>query len=563
MRDSPTAATLSRCEGQDRAPTPPPATYTWTVDTEAPRPTIDTHPDDPSPGRQLDLHLPRQESGSTFQCSSPRTAAPDSFSSCSSGKTYSGLANGTYTFKVRATDPAGNQGAAATFTWTVDNGAPDTTPRRRRSTPNPPIRATKPGRYLHLRIERARPPRMQTRCSLRSRPALPTGINLQRARQRRPHLPGSADDASDNTDQTPAGYSFTVAVLATTHPGPGKRTTLLVRPTTAFRLPVPDTTITAKPPAKAARPHPTLPLQIDARRFHLPVQGRRQGLQDVPLAVHNEVALVRQAHGQSPRAVAGGIADPSPAQAQLQGRQALSERRESPADPGADRLLALVGLPLWAPTASATFHLMEIREVYPGLRRSGRRVRRAADVCGRSESRRRTHPPHLRLRPAPCPDRNAVLPRATFPRGPTRATILMATPEAEAQFGVAADGSLSPPGQLDPTGGAVCWESLDCVSWGNSSGRRLPRPALPATPADSRRDGAAADDRPGIARPCSRRATIATTAASTFPPVFPNPAPELGGADGAPCAASRGRCAVPAAVANPGAGRRRRASSGA
>ena len=68
------------------------------------------------------------------------------------------------------------------------------------------------------------------------------------------------------------------------------------------------------------------------------------------------------------------------------------------------------------------------------------------------------------------------------PNGANQSTILTATPEAEAQFNVVADGALFPSGQLDPAGGAVCWESLDCVSWG-SFGGSLPSPAgSPAAP---------------------------------------------------------------------------------
>ncbi len=60
--------------------------------------------------------------------------------------------------------------------------------------------------------------------------------------------------------------------------------------------------------------------------------------------------------------------------------------------------------------------------------------------------------------------------------------MVLATPEAEAAFGIVADGPLSPSGQLSPIGGAVCWETIDCVSWGNFSGS-LPSPAgEPAAP---------------------------------------------------------------------------------
>jgi hypothetical protein len=48
------------------------------------------------------------------------------FSACASPKTYTGLSNGSHSFAVRATDAAGNTGAAATRSWTVDTIPPDT-----------------------------------------------------------------------------------------------------------------------------------------------------------------------------------------------------------------------------------------------------------------------------------------------------------------------------------------------------------------------------------------------------------------------------------------------------
>ena len=109
--------------------------------------------------------------------------------------------------------------------------------------------------------------------------------------------------------------------------------------------------------------------------------------------------------------------------------------------------------------------------------------------------------------------------------GANQSTIVMATPEAEAQFGIAADGALSPSGQLDPAGGAVCWESLDCVSWGSFSGS-LPSPAgSPAAPGGIP-DGMAlrrtiAPGCPTLLEPTDDR----DNSAADFSTVFPNPRP--------------------------------------
>jgi hypothetical protein len=57
---------------------------------------------------------------SGFECALDAGA----FSSCATGKSYSSLSDGIHTFKVRATDTAGNLGLATTYTWTIDTTTP-------------------------------------------------------------------------------------------------------------------------------------------------------------------------------------------------------------------------------------------------------------------------------------------------------------------------------------------------------------------------------------------------------------------------------------------------------
>ena len=103
---------------------PTPATVTWTVDTTAPQTTIDDGPADPTTNTAATLRFSADESGSTFACSLDGA----DFATCDSPVSYPHLAEGSHTFEVRATDPAGNTDPTpATATWTVDATAPQTT----------------------------------------------------------------------------------------------------------------------------------------------------------------------------------------------------------------------------------------------------------------------------------------------------------------------------------------------------------------------------------------------------------------------------------------------------
>jgi large repetitive protein len=101
-----------------------PASFTWTIDLAPPETTITATPADPSNSTAPSFSFSSSEAGSTFQCSLDGAA----FGACTSPKAYSGLVAGSHTFQVRATDPAGNvDGTPASYTWTIDLAAPDTT----------------------------------------------------------------------------------------------------------------------------------------------------------------------------------------------------------------------------------------------------------------------------------------------------------------------------------------------------------------------------------------------------------------------------------------------------
>src|SRR5207244_16086 len=117
---------------------PTPASSTWTVDLTAPNTTIDSSPSDPSGNATPAFTFSSSEAGSSFEC----RVDGGSWSSCTSPHTTASLTDGSHTFAVRATDPAGNtDGSPATRTWTVDLTAPNTTID---STPSGPSNDTTP-----------------------------------------------------------------------------------------------------------------------------------------------------------------------------------------------------------------------------------------------------------------------------------------------------------------------------------------------------------------------------------------------------------------------------------
>jgi hypothetical protein len=90
----------------------------FTVDTQAPTVTMSSGPAEgaTSPDRSPSLSFASNEAGASFSCQ----LDGGGFEDCSSPFTASGLVDASHLFQVRAVDRAGNQGPAASRTWTVD-----------------------------------------------------------------------------------------------------------------------------------------------------------------------------------------------------------------------------------------------------------------------------------------------------------------------------------------------------------------------------------------------------------------------------------------------------------
>ena len=94
-----------------------PASLTWVIDTTAPNTTITAGPNGNNNTQPVTFSFTSSESGSTFECAMDTGA----FAPCTSPTSYSGLAKGSHTFKVRAIDAAGNvDGSPATRNFGVN-----------------------------------------------------------------------------------------------------------------------------------------------------------------------------------------------------------------------------------------------------------------------------------------------------------------------------------------------------------------------------------------------------------------------------------------------------------
>jgi large repetitive protein len=301
-----------------------PASYNWTIDLTAPIATIDSHPVDPGPGGSAVFKYHANEVGSTFQCSLAKGAASDSFSSCAStGKTYSGLDDGTYMFKVRAIDKATNQGDPASYTWEVDNSLEDTTPPDTvidSKPPNPSDSSTAVFTYHSTELGST------FECRLDGSPftgCAATGATYNGLADGPHSFQVKAKDASGNADPYPAGYSFEIVTMQLVPASlPAMDPPARPRP--------PETKLSARVRAKTRDRTPTVRFRSDTTgaRFECSVDRRRFRACRSPFTAPR---LSPGRHRIRVRATAAGLIDPTPAVSAFKviSRKSRKQRRKS------------------------------------------------------------------------------------------------------------------------------------------------------------------------------------------------------------------------------------------
>lgn len=205
-------------------------------------------------------------------------------------------------------------------------------------------------------------------------------------------------------------------------------------------------------------------------------------------------------------------------------------------------LLALCLCGLHAAPAAATFHLIQVREIYAGSAANPTSQYVELQMWRSGQNFAAGH--FLRSYDAG----GGVIATSTFPAdvpsGANQSTLVLATPAAEAEFGIAADAALA--GQLSPAAGAVCWETIDCVAWGGFSGAALPSPAgSPAAPGGIPAGMAL---RRSLARGCATTLDAEDDrddSATDFEVVFPAPRPNSVAPTEQPCAGAGGGSGSP------------------
>jgi hypothetical protein len=162
-------------------------------------------------------------------------------------------------------------------------------------------------------------------------------------------------------------------------------------------------------------------------------------------------------------------------------RYFLSNTGVSHASTGARLLLGVLfaccALFIPAQSALATFHLIYVSEVHPGSTAQPQSSFVELQMYDDDENFLGNHAVTLHN------STGAMIGTFTFPAdlpGPSisQQTILVGDDGVEAAFGVKPD-LVASALNIPASGGAACWESLDCVSWGNFSGSTSPSSGVP------------------------------------------------------------------------------------
>ena len=146
----------------------------------------------------------------------------------------------------------------------------------------------------------------------------------------------------------------------------------------------------------------------------------------------------------------------------------------------AGALLACLALLVLAPSALATFHLIYVSEVHPASTAQPQSSYVELQMYDDEENLVVNHSVTLH------DSTGSTVGTFTFPGNlpspsVNQQTILVGDDGVETAFGVKPD-LIDSALNIPAAGGAVCWDSLDCVSWGNFTGSTSPSSGVPVDP---------------------------------------------------------------------------------
>jgi hypothetical protein len=211
------------------------SSISYTEDSTAPSASVDSGPTGPTKNKRPIFGFSSIDGTATFQCSIDQGTA--SFGPCSGATTdqpASNLVDGHYTFRVQATDAAGNTSSPATRGFTVDTVAPNTTITAgpatgsftKDTTPTFRFSSSEAGSSFKCKLDTG----PYSSCtSPKTTTTLSDGVHTLYVR---------ATDLAHNTDLTPATRRFTIdthAPQTTITAGPVSGTTRDSTPTFKFR----------------------------------------------------------------------------------------------------------------------------------------------------------------------------------------------------------------------------------------------------------------------------------------------------------------------------------------
>lgn len=177
------------------------ASATPLPDTTPPETTIDFGPPALSNSADATFQFSSSEVGSTFECNLDGSG----FSSCTSPATYTGLSDGSHTFRVHAIDLSGNvDPTPAEHAWDIDTTPPDTM-----ITGGPADLTNDTSASFNLQSNESP---VTFECSLDGSPftTCPSAVNYQNLSEGNHTFQARARDLAGNVDPTPGSHSWRV-----------------------------------------------------------------------------------------------------------------------------------------------------------------------------------------------------------------------------------------------------------------------------------------------------------------------------------------------------------------